>query len=298
MVIDSIQEFDLPVEVIALTDKINFFKNAIRSSKTKTEWFDLCANSPAFLNWNKRNLLGAKLNDIQFTTFVAGCYAELLELKSIPYCAPAKVRKASEHAAKLFEFLPHSSLLPREANEPLFLKGLSAISALNAEQIPPYAITAKGNPVVRWMICKLVDEFCYSFAKAPTIGIIGDMIRLGWPLIDDRSIRNTATDSLIENSLHKAEIRRQNDNQAKLLAQREENAHSIAEAALKSIAATSQNQPINLVLTQSATIAKSDDARLNEMENLAKGLSDSSERRRIISIINAIRYDHGYQQED
>jgi hypothetical protein len=137
LAIDLINEFDFPVEVVALTDKINFFKNAIRSSKTKTEWFDLCAISPAFLSWNKRNLLGAKLNDIQFATFVAGCYAELLELKSIPYCAPANIRKASDHAAKLFESLPHSSLLPREASEPSFLKGLSAISAWNAEQIPP-----------------------------------------------------------------------------------------------------------------------------------------------------------------
>jgi hypothetical protein len=148
------------------------------------------------------------------------------------------------------------------------------------------------------MICKLVHEFCYSFAKAPTIGIIGDMIRLGWPPIDDRSIRNTAKDSLIENSLHKADIRRQNNNQAKLLAQQEENAHRIAESVLKLIAATGQNLPINLVLTQSASIAKSDDARLNEMVNLAKGLSDSSERRRLLTLINAIRYDHGYQQEN
>ncbi|WP_026601036.1 hypothetical protein [Methylomonas sp. 11b] len=298
MSISSLIDIDLPVEALALADKIRTFQKASRSGKSNTEWFYICVNCPAFNTWNKREFIGGKLSEIEFSAFVARSYVALFELKGAPYCAPTSIKKSSSYAAKLLDVLPHQTLYPDDAKNPDFLKGLTAISQWNAEEMPPYGITAKGNPVVRWLIYKLSEEFCYSFAKKPTVAIISDLVRLGWPSIENRSVMNTATDNLFIKASQQADIRRQNDNRAKTLAHQEKNSAIVAHQVLTAFRANEITQPAHSHLDKKPVVASSDESILSELEKLAKGLSDASDRRRIISSINAIKYEHGYQQDD
>lgn len=289
MILCSSIELDLPVETIELAAKVRDFQSAKRASKPQTEWFFLCVSSRAFTNWNKHNLLGERLNETEFAALAARSYAALFELSKdkIPHCVPSLVAKKSSQASKLLDSLPQSSLLPGYAKEDVFLKGLVDLSQWKAESIP-YGVTGKGKPVLRWLIAKIAEEFCYSFSIKPNIPIIGDLVRIGWPTVEDRSIRNTASDELLSSAFELANIRRTQDNSSKTITHQVISALSSKKETLSNSLPNPENKPI---------IIKEDRDILELMEKQAKALTDSSDRRRIISIINAIRYENGYLQD-
>jgi hypothetical protein len=109
---------------------------------------------------------------------------------------------------------------------------------------------------------------------------------------------NTATDELFTKASQQADIRRQNDNKSKVLIHQEKNSEIVAQQVSTSLIANVKIQLAHLHSDQNRAVARSDESILNELEKLAKGLSDTSDRRRIISTINAVKYEHGYQQDD
>jgi hypothetical protein len=197
--LESVVAIDLPVEIFHLIPKIRAFQSASRLQKQRTEWFLICSSINSIVNWNKREFSDNRLNNIEFAALAARAYDELFAYnnQSIPYCVPSLVAATANLATKLIDSLPHNSLLPGAAKEPDFLKGLADISQWKPSDIHG-DVSRRGKPVIRWLIRKLTDEFCYSFAREPTVSIIGDLVRLGRPAVTDRSIRNTFTSEIRE----------------------------------------------------------------------------------------------------
>ena len=210
-------EIVLPVEAIALIPTVNAFQAAERYKKQYTEWFLLCSSLVSLVNWNNRAFPDNRVGGIEFSASAARAYSELFKLskQDIPYCAPSTVVKASSLAKKMIGVLSNSNLLPGNAKEPAFYEGLKDISQWRPSDNPVGA-SGHGNPIVRWLINQIAEEFYYSFDREPTVSIIGDLVRLGWPKLTDRSIRNTFTDELSSQALKTAQIRRDNDNKSKI----------------------------------------------------------------------------------
>lgn len=119
----------------------------------------------------------------------------------------------------------------------------------------------------------------------PTVAIIGDLVRIGWPTIEDRSIRNTANERMLSRAFELANLRRIQDNSSKTTS------HQVISA----FSSKKEPAPLNQSTLEIQTTKPKGDCEILElMEKQAKALTDSSDRRRLISIINAIRYDHGY----
>lgn len=282
-------QVDLPVHSEELVLQVRDFIAASRSGKKQTAWYFRCVNSPSFIRWNNRELIGRRLNEVEFAALAARSYLVLFELSSddIPRCAPSLVAKKSSQAAKLLDAMPHPTLLPGHAKEEVFLKGLADLSKWTAESIP-LGFTGKGKPVLRWMITKIAEEFCYSFSVPPSVAIIGDLVRIGWPAVDDRSIRNTANDEMLSRAFELANLRRIQDNSSK----------TISHQVISAFSSKNEPAPLNQSSHEIQTTKPKGDCEILElMEKQAKALSDSSDRRRLISIINAIRYDHGYMSD-
>ncbi|MGZ4958714.1 MAG: hypothetical protein ACXV7J_05640 [Methylomonas sp.] len=286
MILEPSIEVDLPVASKELAIQIRDFQTASRSGKKQTAWFARCVNSSSFVRWNNRELIGRRLNETEFSALAARSYLALLELSKddIPRCVPSLVAKKSNQAAKLLDAMPHPTLLPGYAKEEVFLKGLADLSEWTVESIP-LGFTGKGKPELRWLIAKIAEEFCYSFSVRPTVAIIGDLVRIGWPTVEDRSIRNTANDEMFSRAFELANLRRIHDNNSKTTS------HQVISAFLSK----KEPAPLNPRTPEiQVTTPKGDCEILELMEKQAKALTASSDRRRLISIINAIRYDHGY----
>ena len=111
--------------------------------------------------------------------------------------------------------VPPNILLPGSANHPAFRQALTDLQGWKPSDLPK-GTTGHGDPVRRWFINRLLEEFYYSFALPPSLGAIRDVLRLVWANIDDKTIRvyviNERTLSLAK---EKANTRRQFDNTAK-----------------------------------------------------------------------------------
>lgn len=289
MILEASIQVDLPVQSEELALQVRDFKVASRSGKKQTAWFFRCVNSPSFIRWNNRELIGRRLNEVEFAALAARSYSALFELSNedIPRCPPSLVAKKSSQAAKLLDSMPHPTLLPGYAKEEVFLKGLADLSKWTSESLP-LGFTGKGKPVMRWLITKIAEEFCYSFSVRPTVALIGDLVRIGWPAVEDRSIRNTANDEMLSRAFEAASLRRIHDNNSKTTS------HQIISA----FSSNKKPSPITPPTPEiQATKPEGDCDILELMEKQAKSLTDSSDRRRLISIINAIRYEHGYMSD-
>lgn len=286
MILETSIQVALPVHLEELAIQIRDFQTASRPSKKQTAWFVQCANIPSFIRWNNREFIGQRLNKTEFAALAARSYSALLELNKddIPRCTPSVVAKKSNQAAKLLDAMPHPTLLPGYAKEEVFLKGLADLSKWTAESLP-LGVTGKGNPALRWLITKIAEEFCYSFSVHPTGAIIGDLVRIAWPAVEDRSIRYTATDEMLTRAFGAANLRRIHDNNSKTTT------HQVISA----FSSKKEPEPIAAPAPEiKATKPRGDCEILELMEKQAKALTDSSDRRRLISIINSIRYENGY----
>ncbi|MBD9360765.1 hypothetical protein [Methylomonas fluvii] len=290
MILEASIQVDLPVQAEELALQVRDFKVASRSGKKQTAWFFRCVNSPSFVRWNNRELIGRRLNEVEFAAVAARSYSALFELskEDIPRCPPSLVAKKSSQAARLLDAMPHSTLLPGYAKEDVFLKGLADLSKWTAESIPS-GFNGKGKPALRWLIAKIAEEFCYSFSMPPSVAIIGDLVRIGWPAVEDRSIRNTANDEMLTRVIEVAALRRIHDNNSK----------TISHQVISAFSSKKEPAPLNQSTPEIQTSKPTGDCEILElMEKQAKALTDSSDRRRLISIINAIRYENGYMSDN
>ncbi|MGZ8946401.1 MAG: hypothetical protein ACXW1W_13375 [Methylococcaceae bacterium] len=275
-------EIVLPVEAIALIPIVKAFQDANRyKTAHNTEWFLLCSSIKSLVNWNNRAFNDDRLNNLEFSASVARAYSGLFQLskQDIPHCLPSDVAKAAVLTKELIVLLSNINPLPDKAKSPVFHEGLMAVSQRRPSDIPAGA-SGHGNPIVRWLINMIAEEFCYSFDREPTVSIIGDLARLGWPKLSNRSIRNTFTDELSSQALKTAQIRRENDNKSKVIAQQ---VISALPSRSKGIAT---NQPIKGL---SAPSGEND----NHIQFVTEFLNkpDSAEKRRFISLIEAMQYD-------
>lgn len=289
MILEASIQVDLPVDSGELVIHVSDFQAASRSGKKNTAWFTRCVSSPSFIRWNNRELIGGRLNEIEFAALAARSYFALFELSKsdIPHCVPSLVAKKSNQAAKLLDAMPHSSLLPGYAKEEIFLKGLVDLSEWTAESIP-LGFTGKGKPAMRWLIAKIAEEFCYSFSIKPTVPIIADLVRIGWPTVEDRSIRNTANDEMLSRAFELANLRRTQDNSSK----------TISHQVISAFSSKKEPTPLNPSVPEIQTTKPKSDCEILEMaEKLLKALTNRSDRRRLVSIINAVRYENGYMSD-
>ncbi|MGZ8235350.1 hypothetical protein [Methylobacter tundripaludum] len=288
--LESVVAIDLPVEIIHLIQNVTVFQAASRSEKQRTEWFLICSSSNSLVNWNNREFIDNRLNNIEFAALAARAYTALFELskQGIPYCVPSSVIAVSSLATKLMSSLPHNSLLPGLAKDPDFLKGLADLSQLKPSDVHGHA-SGRGKPVIRWLIRKLAEEFCYSFAREPTVSIIGDLVRLGWPTVADRSIRNTFTSELSLQALETARIRRDNDNKSK----------TIAHQVISGLPSTSKGIAVNQSSVEPIAFkSMSDELILELIEEQAKTLNNESIKLRLISFIKAMQYEEQEYLDD
>jgi hypothetical protein len=275
---------DLPDKVLALRPKIKVFQEARKHEKRESEWHRLCLGSPGYERWRQRYLYPKSTFDLEFSGSAARAYSALFDLRSaeLPYCTPSRVMEVSGLAGKLIELLPPSDLLPGEAQRPSFRQGLTDLRRWRQNDLPA-GISARGDPTRRWMIRKIAEEFYYGFARIPSVGVVGDLIRLGWPEMTDRSIRNTLNETLLSEIVETVDMRRKNENHAIVTA-----TQAIAKA----------SREVGATLKREAVIHQGDAAILAEMERLAAALADDYSRNRLLASVKATRDEAGYPQRE
>lgn len=284
-------EIILPVEAIALIPIVKAFQDANRyKTAHNTEWFLLCSSIKSLVNWNNRAFNDDRLNNLEFSASVARAYSGLFQLskQDIPHCLPSDVAKAAVLTKELIVLLSNINPLPDKAKSPVFHEGLRAVSQRRPSDIPAGA-SGHGNPIVRWLINKIAEEFCYSFDREPTVSIIGDLARLGWPKLTDRSIRNTFTDELSLQALKTATIRRKNDDASKV------ETHQVISALSSISKEITANKPM---MESSEPSGMSDLHILEFIEKYANALSGSPSKNRLISFIKDMQYEEQDYLED
>ena len=283
--LESVVDIDLPCKVIELIQQVKDFQAAHEFKRRNTDWFSLCSSIDSLVSWNNRAFSDDKFSNIEFAALAARAYAGLFEVskQGLPYCPPSSVIAASSLATKLISTLPHKSLLPKNAKEFIFSQGLKDVAQMRPSDIPSSA-SGRGNPIVRWLINNIAEEFCYSFDCEPTVSIVGDLVRLGWP-ISDRSIRNTFTDELALQALETARTKRDNDNKSKIIA------HQVISA----LPSTSKGITVNQSTVEPTATAGISDALILELRKL---LSNESNILRVISILKAMQYEEQDYLED
>jgi hypothetical protein len=275
-------EIVLPDEVMALIPEVKAFQEAdIYKTARYTEWFRRCTSIKSLVDWNNRAFNDGIINNLQFCACVARAYSGLFQLseQDIPYCLPSTVIKSASLAKKMIGELQNTNLLPDKAKSPVFREGLVSLSQWRPSDIPAGA-SRHGNPTVRWLINQIAVEFCYSFMREPTPNIVSDLVRFGWSEISDRSIRNTFTSELSLQALETAQIRLEKDNKAKVIT------HLVLATLPSRSKGITANKPIKEL---PAPIGENDNYIRFVTDFLNK--PDSAERRRFISLIEAMQYD-------
>lgn len=251
-----------------------------------SDWHTLCVNLPAYERWRAKKLFKKGRMDLAFSGLAAQSYSELFKLTSseLPYCTSSNVIKISTLAKTLFELLPSSDLLPGEAKKIRFREALQGLNNWKPSDLQS-GVSGRGDPVRRWMIGKITEEFCYGTASQPTVSLIGDLIRLGWPKVQDRSIRNTLTEELLKTSMDVANDRRMRMNQAT----------ATAHQAISKITAKNfkQEQVIPKLIIKETS---SGSEIISEMERLAATIPEDDIRQRALSFMQALRDEASYPQ--
>jgi hypothetical protein len=281
-------EIFLPAQVIELNAIIEAFKAEHDSKKRHTKWYSLCTKIPSLTNYHNRSFNDNRINNLEFSRTVGRAYSDLFQVKQhdIIICKPSTVIKIRKTAAELIDLLSNDFLYSSSPDGHDYIKWLHHISALRPSDLSG-CLSNRGNPIVRWLIIKIAEEFCYSFDSEPTSSIIGDVLRLGWPKLSDRSIRNTFTSEASLRALESARVRRENDNKSK----------TITHQVISTLSVTNKGITDNQMMADTlAPIRNSDKDILKLLESNANLLNDNSSRLRVISLINAIKYEE--QEQD
>lgn len=273
----------LPDSVWALQPLVDAYLEASRRYKVECEWHRRCVGSPNSARWRHQLVLSKDIFELGFSGSAANAYSSLFVLPphELLYCPPSRVMKISGLAGQLVELIPSSYILPGYAQGQYFQQGLTDLHRWRPSDLPE-GMSARGNTVRRWMIRKIAEELYFSFAQHPSVGVVGDLIRLGWQDMTDRSIRNTLTETLLSEVTKSVEIRRKNDN----------NATTIMHQAI-----TKASQEVNATIRRGQTTQGGDPAILAEMERLAASLADEYSRNRALSFLRATRDEIGIHRE-
>ncbi|MDD5037150.1 MAG: hypothetical protein PHE55_20680 [Methylococcaceae bacterium] len=189
-------------------------------------------------------------------------------------------------AGELIGLLPAPELLPGNAKNPIFRKGLTDLRHWHQRDLP-VGISARGDPIRRWLIRNLTEEFVYAFSTLPSVALVGDLTRIGWPDMTDRSLRNVLTDTLFSEIVETVQTRRKNENLAKTITHQ-----AISKASAQ--ATLNCNEKIRF----EAATQQGDAAIFAEIERLASALGDDYSRSRLLASLKATRDELGYQQDD
>lgn len=277
---------ELPKNVLALQPLLEEYNR--EKKRSETQWHILCVEMPSYERWRAQQLFGKGKLDLTFSGLAARAYTDLFELSydDLPKFKPSSVRKISALAGTLIDSLPVTSLLPADAQETVFLSGLNSLSRWKPSELQA-GVSSRGDPLRRWLIRKLTEEFCYGTATYPTVPLVGDLIRLGWPEVEDRSIRNTLTKEVFDESMQVANVRRERMNQSTTIAHQ--------------IMAKASSQKFNISdfdTKNSINQMPSGFEILVEMTRLASSIPEDDIRNRALSFMQALRDEASYPQED
>ncbi|GAB6141466.1 hypothetical protein JCM14076_21950 [Methylosoma difficile] len=268
---------------LSLPDKLNeilplckAFQAKPKNAKIETDdWHVLCHKGGGFKRWHKQQFFPATFVAAEFSALAARAYLALAELDNsqIPHFAPLSVTDVVKWARQGNKILPLNVPLPGVANNPLFRQGLADLQLWRPRDLPK-GITGHGDPVRRWLINKLLEEFYYSFALAPSKSAIRDVVLLAWANVDAKSIRYVMDDDSLRNAEIKANTRREFDNKAKTVTQQSINRFSVQ----------AKNPPI-----LEKALLQNDQEVLKAAEQLLSNLSDEKSKIRALSLIRSIQ---------
>jgi hypothetical protein len=282
-------EIDLPTQVIELKPKIEIFNSTPDRNKRYTEWFVLCSKVPSLQNWNNRSFIDNRINITEFTRCAGRAYSGLfqLEKQDFQFDKPSTVIKKAKVANELKTLIHNNAPLPCNSKDLDHIPWLNEVSTRCPSDIPRDS-TSRGKPIIRWLIIKLAEEFCYSFDSEPTNNIISDLVKLGWPLYTDRSIRNILTKDSSLNALNTARLRRENDHDSIVIT------HQL----LSALPSTSKGVASNQIIESTVSNKKSDKEILELIMSIANTLNDESSKFELISLINVLQYEKQDYLED
>lgn|GEM_PF-2059642 len=272
------QALSLPNKLTEILPLCEAFKRKRRNSKIETDdWHLLCHQNGGFNRWQKQQDFPARFNAPEFSALSARTYLALaeLDLSHIPHFAPFSVRDAVKWANQSKLILPRNIPLPGAANQPLFWQGLFDLQRWKPSDLPK-GTTGHGDPVRRWLINRLLEEFYYSFALSPSTSAVKDVVCLVWASVDSKTVRYVMDNETLKNAEIKANSRREFDNKAKTITQQAVNRFSVK-----------AKKPSVI----EKTAPQSDYEILRAAEQLLGNLSDEHAKTRLLSIINAMQDD-------
>ncbi|PPD48800.1 MAG: hypothetical protein CTY16_05380 [Methylobacter sp.] len=175
-------------QAVSLPDKLNeilplckAFQTKPRNAKIETDdWHMLCHQFGGFTRWLNQQEFPTRFNAVEFSALAARAHLALAELdhSQIPHFAPLSVTDAVKWARQGNKTLPRNVPLPGAANNPLFWQALADLIRWKPRDLPK-GTTGHGDPVRRWLINKLLEEFYYSFAIVPSTSAIRDVVLVG-----------------------------------------------------------------------------------------------------------------------
>ena len=275
----------LPDDVVLLREEITVFNQASRVVKRQCAWHLRCLGSASYERFRQQQIFTAGQFDLSFSLMAERAYSALfkLSLDELPHCTPGRVIAIKHLATDLLQAMPTPQLLPGHAKNPSFLKGLSDLCDWRPSALP-VGVSARGNQIRRWMIKKIAEEFIYTFAQNPPVGVVGDILRFGWPTVTNRTVRRMMTEDLMAELAETVKTRRKNDP----LATAVDAYHRIGQAATNASPEFSATRPLE------SALPKGDIAILAEIERLAAALNDDYSRKRLLASLCATRDERGY----
>lgn len=269
-------------QALSLPDKLNeilplcrSFQRKPRNYKIETDaWHVLCHKGGGFTRWLNQQEFPTRFNAVEFSALAARAYLALaeLDLSQIPHFSPLSVNDVVKWARQGNLLVPCSISLPGAADHPVFRQALADLQGWKPRDLPK-GTTGHGDPVRRWLINRMLEEFYYSFALAPLTSAIRDVVLLAWN-VDAKSIRYVMNDDSLKNAELKANTRREFDNKAKTVTQQSINRFSVQ---AKNLPATQKGLPQN------------DQEILEAAGQLLSNLSDENSKIRALSLIRAIQ---------
>lgn len=278
------QALSLPDKLTEILPFIESFNRTSRNDRLQTDWHCLCHESGGFERWHNQQFYPARYNAVEFSALAARAYQALaeLDLSQIPLFAPFSVRDVAKWADQSKSILPRNIPLPGAANHAQFRQALADLQRWKPSDLPK-GTTGHGDPVRRWLINRLLEEFCYSFALTPSTSAVKDVVCLVWANVDSKTIRYVMNSETLQDAEIKASVRRDFDNKAKTVTQQTINRFSVH----------AKKSSINPKVTP-----QSDYEILKALEQLLGSLSNKQTSARILSIVKAEQDEIGVTQDD
>jgi len=270
------QAFSLPDTLSEIVPLCQAFQRKPRNYRIESdEWHVLCHKGGGFTRWLNQQEFPSRFIAAEFSALAARAYLALAELDpaQIPCFSPLSVTDVVKWARQGHVLIPFSIPLPGAANHALFRQALVDLQRWKPSDLPK-GITGHGDPVRRWFINRMLEEFYYSFALAPSTSAIREVVQLVWINVDAKSIRYVMDDESLNNAEIKANSRRKFDNNAKTVTH-------------ESIMRFSVQAKKSSVLQKA--LPQDDQDILKAVGELLSHLSDEKSKMRALSLIKAMQ---------